>query len=1582
MKQLYRIGFLIPLFLTVAGLQAQTWPADTIVVDPNSGNPRWPFPQFLEYQTGTSLALVNPKGVPHAEMEKTILDGYKIQMNRALYVPGQTLTYSSGPLVGQTLRYIRYNYGVPGDDNKLVSEGHGYALLAAALMGDKRTFDGLWCWVNDNTMSGPGHRTYRGCNPLRDDYIHGDFVCGWQTTATNPATTSNGQCSPCDAATDGDVDIGLALLIAYRQWGEFMGVSSDCGNPISYREEALKFLTSMTDTLRKWDPGANGGAGGFKVNMLTGDIGFDGYAKDGNTWGELTTWALPFYDTECPGDGGNTFSNCGGAGFFDYHASGYYHAFADFFQEQSPLGWVWNFNQYRRAEHSTDWLLGRVAANGHIPIAGSVTVNNDGTNVSYGGGKNGSAGEDFRLPLRNLLNLLWHGAPDSTWNPVTHQPLPGGNTFLYDNAVNLNAFLEDPTAWGSSCSQLGTDGASPQFRTLPLISLDHSWTGAPRLGGVYRGTNWIPGASSPAPVIAADVSTAAKAYRQLEIEWDTHWQVADVIADPNRRYLGSGPKYFHGWFRLAGLLTLTGNWHSPTTMRDPQANVKVYQDVSSTVAFTGDTITYTLSYRNYSSVNALDVILRDTLPAPFRFVSATGGGVYNAGSHSVTWNLGTIPGRTSTNLAATQGQVEIKAVVEATSGRYCQSATIETSNGTGWRTNEYPNVVSSTYKINCIDVLSRALILDKSAHREIVNPDDSIAYTISIKNTSDAGWLNGGRPNVVVTHANRIFSSAIYYMYFRIQHAADEPYINYGNYRISYYMNSVGTQELLSASAPGGWDLQFPVYEGGAISDIDYQIQKIPFGSDAAGSWNQRLIVKFADQIAAPASHLYQQTGNDHRIHRGTNFPLRAWFSLKNGFTTTENWASHWSYASNWQTQSAEGSIFHPISPGWTDPSNPTGYLVNKYNMEDCQTQPQQVTRVLVEEFDGHVWRRAFGNGPVPGRELANVVIRDTLPDEVVWGGWIKQTAFGETASYDPGSRVVTITIPQLLVGDSSGIAYYVFAKSEAALGGCPLSDTYAVNRAWGQADAESPYFVEDTVEITCDELPPPPPLANSMWKTADQPSYAVGDSITYTIAYKQTQGSIANPSTTAAGYFTTWRLHNNVAPAQTPNFTNLGNSPYPNGGRPWLMTHDYSHGQNGEVRVQIDHDNWTDFALVFRYQSGHPALTNFQGVMLHAKPGVSGNQIFLQAYNNQTAVPTSITTSFPAPLDPFTLIVRLNGNTMQVWVNDATGPPLYTTSAISVLTPGYVGLYNGHPSGSGTQNGNHSLLSWRTEFDSAFDVELWDQVPGQVTFGRFLPQTVPAPKTYNPTTNADTLFWSPWPATSGGRPYPILYGDSTGFSWRGAQAACALTVNTAYAAIHGFPDDSIGAQVVTTCDIVTPVTWAGFQIIESPTRHAKLTLLTAQELNNSYFLVERSEDLQSWVALAQIPGQGTTSQPTTYTYTDGPLSEGDYYYRITQFDFDGSSESTPVRLLSLSGSLQVNLFPNPSEGAATLQVKGAGLYYDVKVMDLTGRLVETHHQVNTGLPLQLGATLAEGSYVVSVDTQEERRVLRWVRRR
>ncbi|MEL6134469.1 MAG: hypothetical protein AAFR59_13995, partial [Bacteroidota bacterium] len=67
----------------------------------------------------------------------------------------------------------------------------------------------------------------------------------------------------------------------------------------------------------------------------------------------------------------------------------------------------------------------------------------------------------------------------------------------------------------------------------------------------------------------------------------------------------------------------------------------------------------------------------------------------------------------------------------------------------------------------------------------------------------------------------------------------------------------------------------------------------------------------------------------------------------------------------------------------------------------------------------------------------------------------------------------------------------------------------------------------------------------------------------------------------------------------------------------------------------------------------------------------------------------------------------------------------------------------------------------------------------------------------------------------------------------------------------------------------------------------------TASELNNNFFLVERSFNGVSWEAIGQVKGAGTSTQPLEYSWTDRGIgfsaTDSTIFYRLYQVDFDGT---------------------------------------------------------------------------------------------
>ena len=96
------------------------------------------------------------------------------------------------------------------------------------------------------------------------------------------------------------------------------------------------------------------------------------------------------------------------------------------------------------------------------------------------------------------------------------------------------------------------------------------------------------------------------------------------------------------------------------------------------------------------------------------------------------------------------------------------------------------------------------------------------------------------------------------------------------------------------------------------------------------------------------------------------------------------------------------------------------------------------------------------------------------------------------------------------------------------------------------------------------------------------------------------------------------------------------------------------------------------------------------------------------------------------------------------------------------------------------------------------------------------------------------------------------------------------------------------GSFILRNSHVLVPVELASFtaSVIGN---NVTLSWMTATELNNLGFQVDRRAEEQSWEKDGFVNGHGTTTEPQIYTFADAGLASGIYNYRIKQMDYDGS---------------------------------------------------------------------------------------------
>lgn len=110
---------------------------------------------------------------------------------------------------------------------------------------------------------------------------------------------------------------------------------------------------------------------------------------------------------------------------------------------------------------------------------------------------------------------------------------------------------------------------------------------------------------------------------------------------------------------------------------------------------------------------------------------------------------------------------------------------------------------------------------------------------------------------------------------------------------------------------------------------------------------------------------------------------------------------------------------------------------------------------------------------------------------------------------------------------------------------------------------------------------------------------------------------------------------------------------------------------------------------------------------------------------------------------------------------------------------------------------------------------------------------------------------------------------------------------------------DNISLYTIGPC-VPLPIELVSFNGVNN-NEYNYLSWVTATELNNSHFVLERSLNSMDWNELSIIQGNGNSSTPIYYDFKDYEYNKTEYnYYRLKQVDFNGDHKySNIISILS-----------------------------------------------------------------------------------
>lgn len=148
--------------------------------------------------------------------------------------------------------------------------------------------------------------------------------------------------------------------------------------------------------------------------------------------------------------------------------------------------------------------------------------------------------------------------------------------------------------------------------------------------------------------------------------------------------------------------------------------------------------------------------------------------------------------------------------------------------------------------------------------------------------------------------------------------------------------------------------------------------------------------------------------------------------------------------------------------------------------------------------------------------------------------------------------------------------------------------------------------------------------------------------------------------------------------------------------------------------------------------------------------------------------------------------------------------------------------------------------------------------------------------------------------------------------------------------------------DISITVPIILPLEWLSFTAVNA-FDGVILSWETASELNTKEFEILRSSNGLDFEVIGKIDAAGNSSTVLSYNFFDNLFTDGRYFYKINQIDYDGKSSQTSVRSIYYRQlSDHVEIYPNPANNHIRINISKDFKRPTILLLDTQGRLVKS----------------------------------------
>jgi hypothetical protein len=162
--------------------------------------------------------------------------------------------------------------------------------------------------------------------------------------------------------------------------------------------------------------------------------------------------------------------------------------------------------------------------------------------------------------------------------------------------------------------------------------------------------------------------------------------------------------------------------------------------------------------------------------------------------------------------------------------------------------------------------------------------------------------------------------------------------------------------------------------------------------------------------------------------------------------------------------------------------------------------------------------------------------------------------------------------------------------------------------------------------------------------------------------------------------------------------------------------------------------------------------------------------------------------------------------------------------------------------------------------------------------------------------------------------------------------------------------------------DAPTPVTLLDFKAAKNASE-VDIKWQTATEINNDYFIVEKSKNGIDFTSIGRTRGAGNSNTVQEYFMTDHTPLSGISYYHLKQVDYDGKFSYSKIVAVK-NEDPEISIYPNPSSSSFNIKIPNDKEPYSLEVRDAKGSLVYQRAEDSSDFSIEISG-LSKGVYIL-----------------